>query len=245
MSSFIDLSGQTFGRFTVIERAKNVGRSDAHWLVRCSCGNVRVVRGASIRFGNSKSCGCLKIEITRLRSKTHGKSGTPEYKSWSGAIGRCHNPKNQAYKTYGALGIRVCLRWRGRRGFSNFLSDMGPRPSPNHSLDRKKFRLGYTPTNCRWATRQEQSDNRKNVTLVTHEGVTLSVYAWSLRLGMFPYVAYQRIRRGLTPAQALEFESSDVHRHTKSHRMEILLAERGRLTRRITEIDKIIENLTE
>lgn len=91
----------------------------------------------------------------------HGMSTSPEYNIWRHIIRRCYSPTATAYPRYGAKGVRVCDKWRA--GFVNFYNDMGPRPSPKHSIDRIENSKGYEPGNCRWATRKEQSINRSNV----------------------------------------------------------------------------------
>lgn len=87
---------------------------------------------------------------------------TPEYTAWAAMIRRCTNPKQDNYRYYGGRGITVCSRWR--RSFSAFLADMGRKPSPNHSIDRRENEGNYEPDNCRWATRSEQRRNRRQVT---------------------------------------------------------------------------------
>jgi len=94
----------------------------------------------------------------RFSGFVHGMFGTPEYWSWGGMIQRCHNPSNPAFHNYGGRGIKVCKRWRK---FENFYADMGPRPSPNHTLDRINNNHGYNPKNCRWATWLQQASNRR------------------------------------------------------------------------------------
>ena len=90
---------------------------------------------------------------------------TAEWQSWSGMLTRCSNPKQASYKDYGGRGITVCARWRcgdgERTGFECFLADMGPKPSPAHTLDRRQNDGNYEPGNCRWATRSEQMLNRR------------------------------------------------------------------------------------
>src|SRR5262245_50975043 len=132
---------------------------------------------------------------------SHGRR-TPEYKSWDLMKSRCYNPHDRSYARYGGRGITVCKRWR--YSFANFLADMGPRPSPRHSLDRFPDQNGnYEPGNCRWATRKQQANNRHGNRLLTHEGLTLTTSQWSERLGMPRYLLYLRFRLGWSVAAAL------------------------------------------
>jgi hypothetical protein len=95
------------------------------------------------------------------RNKKHGLSGTPEHRNWRNMIDRCGNPKCKYYPRYGGRGIKVCERWLGPDGFANFYADMGPKPSPAHSIDRVNNDAGYEPGNCKWATKAEQARNRR------------------------------------------------------------------------------------
>jgi hypothetical protein len=167
-SSILNLTGQKFFRLTVISRAPNVGRRTA-WLCRCSCkdNNTVVVHASSLRSGNTRSCGCLQRETAaqRCAERTvhgHAKRGarTREWRSWSGMHDRCGNPDNIDWENYGGRGIKVCKRWQGRKGFQNFLEDMGRRPL-GKSLDRKNNEGDYKPSNCRWASPREQAQNRR------------------------------------------------------------------------------------
>lgn len=124
----------------------------------------------------------------------HGKSGTPEYGIWCGMINRCHCPTRSAYAKYGARGIYVCDRWRN--SFEAFLADMGPRPSPSHSIERKDNDGPYAPGNCVWGTRRQQSRNTRSNIWLTHGGKTMLAVDWAKEIGITHQAIYQRIKWG-------------------------------------------------
>lgn len=117
-------------------------------------------------------------------------------------ISRCYNEKHHHYANYGGRGITVCQRWRD--SFAAFLADVGPRPSPQHSLDRYPDNNGnYEPGNVRWATRSEQQRNRRVNHLLTFQGKTQCVIAWAEELGINPVTIIARLRAGRTIEEAL------------------------------------------
>lgn len=160
--------GNRYGMLVVLSESdpgflKN-GHTYRQVLAVCDCGNEKIIALSNLRAGHIKSCGCQRRRISRLRATTHGDKPTngcsTEYRSWTGAKGRCYNKNNRKYESYGGRGIYVCDRWLN--SFENFLEDMGRKPSPNHSLDRKDNDGPYSPDNCRWADSKTQGRNKRN-----------------------------------------------------------------------------------
>lgn len=133
-------------------------------------------------------------DLTTDKRVKHGRYGTPEYVCWRAMLSRCENTKHKSFNDYGGRGIVVCARWHE---FSNFYSDMGPRPSPAHSLDRYPNQAGnYEPGNCRWATPQQQNLNMKRTVFVAPDGIEIPLVELAQSLGISPRTIRARLARG-------------------------------------------------
>lgn len=186
----IDLTGQRFGKWQVLDRSHKDARGSIFWSVRCDCGTEKTVTTGALRNGTSKSCGCL----CRENNTTHGLTESGAYSSWCAMKQRCLNPNDSGYAGYGGIGILICDRWID--SFENFLEDMGERPE-GMSLDRYPDNAGnYEPSNCRWATPAQQSRNFRRTRFLTVNGVTKPLVDWATE-ELTPYMLLHRYKSGL------------------------------------------------
>lgn len=210
MARRLELSGQRFGRLTVESFAGIGAGSKTLWNCVCDCGQKRVLAGAALRFGNTRSCGCLWLDVVSKVKHGHAAKGTlsPTYRTWASMVARCTIPGSEGYAKYGARGVRVCNRWRD---FENFLADMGERPKDT-SIDRIDGSRGYDPDNCRWANIRTQTENRSSTRWVRlgAERVTIPELA---ELGGISYTcAYQRLQRGWSPEKVVSVAPRSVRK---------------------------------
>lgn len=213
-SRIIDLTGQRFGRLVAIEHAGRVvnknGFRTTLWKCKCDCGKESVVRYPLLVSGNTRSCGCLEREnkerIMKLAQQVNRKSVSedfagklenhPLYKTWKSMLMRCNNPNVRGYKHYGGRGIKVCDRWSGDLGFENFVNDMGERPDGT-TLDRIDVNGNYEPSNCRWATTEQQMNNRTDNSRIILNGESITCAQLCKKYGFYyTWVAHQ-LRAGI------------------------------------------------
>lgn len=198
--NIIDISGQRFGRLTVLSYA---GKNK--WECRCDCGATTTAQSCHLRQQRKKSCGCLARETTIARNKSNANpdkdTQTPEYNAWSQMKARCYNVKNKKFHLYGGRGITVCEAWRD--SFKTFLSDVGRRPSRLHSLERLDNSRGYSPENVAWKTDHDQTRNTRRNIVLKHDGKVMVLRDWALASGINYYTLRHRINAGWPLAKAL------------------------------------------
>lgn len=191
-----DRTSKKYNRLTVLRLHGRNKHGHPLWECKCDCGTTTIVSGCS--FNKTKSCGCLLAERRHFSTVTHGyaRKGkkSPEYTTWVAIRQRCSNPSVQYYCNYGGRGIKVCERWIN--SFENFLADMGNRPTKNHSIERINNDGNYEPSNCKWGTPKEQSNNNRNTCLITRNGITKSIAQWAEEFGVIYSTFYSRVKSG-------------------------------------------------
>lgn len=189
MLEFEDLKGKQFSRLRVLYY-----EGLRKWVCQCSCGKMRVVSAGHLKSGNTKSCGCLQKDTNIARLTKHGgaaQGSRSEYQIWKGIRKRIYNSRAASYSRYGGRGISICERWED--SFENFLADMGARPSPQHSVDRRDNDGDYCPENCYWATASQQNRNTGRKLILTYKGESKPLAEWAESIGMRYRQLYRRI----------------------------------------------------
>ena len=198
-----DISGLKFGLWIVAEHV-----SGPKWICECACGIRSVVWSTNLISGKSTSCGCDRPQKMRAKISTHGMSGSDIFDVWNGMIQRCYNPKNPSFKSYGARGIKVCDSWRA--SIHQFDADVGPRPTPRHTVDRINNDGNYEPANCHWATITEQANNRRTNRRVSVGGENMTLAQASRKMQVNHSTVRARLRRGWTIERALQLALREV-----------------------------------
>lgn len=192
--------GKRFGLLVVIKKSES-RRGDRIVEALCDCGNTTKANINNMRNGHTQSCGCLKLKPTHV---THGHTRKGKfnrtYSIYRDMRTRCENPNYKEFHLYGGRGITVCERWKS--GYENFLADMGERPD-GLTLERVDVNKGYSPENCKWATKIEQANNKRNSAFLTLNGETMTVAQWATKLKMNASTLYYRRSKGYTAENIL------------------------------------------
>jgi len=187
-------AGDKHGRLTIIKIQDRDG-TDRKCLCVCECGTEKLFRIGSLRRGTTQSCGCLQRELLSRRVLRHGhaRDKTPEYRTWWHMRTRCNNKNRADFKFYGGRGITICERWQR---FELFLADMGNKPTSLHTIERINNDAGYMPGNCKWATRAEQSQNKRGNIRVMYENEEVCLSEAARRSSISLNTLSKRINRG-------------------------------------------------
>lgn len=215
----IDITGQRFSRLVargpVERRYPPCGTSYVLWYCDCDCNGHTLTTSGKLRYGYTTSCGCYSAEQMAEGLRKHGharpnKGFSPEYTIWASMVDRCRPANAQNYKDYAGRGITVCERWA--KDFLAFYADMGPRPSPKHSIDRINNDGNYEPDNCRWATPIEQGNNKRTNVIIEAFGRKQTLAQWAREAGVPTSALWTRLRRRPTAEEAIKFVSKRPRR---------------------------------
>lgn len=191
-----DLTGQTFGKLTVLRRSDNSTGGRVRWLCQCECGNTTVVTRDKLTRRSTVSCGCW-------RNRRNGESKTRLYRIWYGMHDRCENPKYDHFDRYGGRGIIVCSEWADFDAFKTWALSNGY--ADDLSIDRIDGDGNYEPGNCRFATQREQMRNVSSNHIVKYQGRNYSCAEFAEFLNVKPHTVYQQLNKlGWSPEKIAE-----------------------------------------
>jgi hypothetical protein len=211
MTKLIDVVGQKFGRYLVIAKSNKRTKANKQMVFcKCDCGTEREVVVNNLRSGLTTSCGCWKDEKTGARMKKHGFSKNNMYYRYRAMIRRCYDPLHKEFHNYGGRGIKVCDRWLN--SVENYMEDMGEAPFYMASIDRIDNDGDYFKENCHWATKKEQSINRRTTKMIEFNGESLCLADWARKLGFDKQVVQKRLKRGWTVEEAIKSPKGTIIR---------------------------------
>jgi len=190
-----DITGQKFGKLTAIKPIRSSKLGKSIWLFDCDCGNQKEVFAVNVRNGHTKSCGCIRK--IHPNGTIHGGVNTRIYNLFATMKARCNNVNSQAYKDYGGRGIKICDEWNTFVSFRRWALENGY--ADDLSIDRINNDGDYEPSNCRWATRKEQSRNTRRNIFVEIEGNIKSLSEWCEILKVNYLRAWKRKNKGKHP----------------------------------------------
>jgi hypothetical protein len=196
----MEMIGNKFGRLLVLSLNGQDKRGNRLFLCKCDCGCEATKAGWLLRRGDTTSCGCRKKTVLGENTRTHGARKTRAYSSWWNMKSRCERENSKFYNDYGGRGIKICERWND---FSNFLEDMG-QPKEGMTLERINNNGNYEPSNCRWADRKLQANNRRSSKYIEVDGVIKTLQQWANLYKINRSTITERIKAGWTAKAAVQ-----------------------------------------
>lgn len=213
MGKFIDLTGERFGRLTVVRRGKTVKRPNSrgtltYWVCKCDCGNRKEILAYDLRKGVTTSCGCYQRQRSKEANATHGATESRLYNTWSHMKGRCLNPNDGSFGRYGGDGVSVCTEWLNSfETFRDWAMANGYRD--DLTIDRIDGTKGYEPSNCRLATTEVQNNNKKNNIIVEYNGESMTLGQLSKAVSVDYCKLWRCIKSGMDVDAAIRFARGD------------------------------------
>lgn len=197
----VNMLGRRYGNLRAISLVGPNNSRGMIWRFECDCGVRFNADGSEVRRGNKRQCPeCAKRSMVKSKT-THGMSGTDEYRIWRAIKSRCLNPNSDAYNYYGGRGIGMFPAWANC--FMTFFNDMGSRPTKMHTVERINNGGDYEPSNCVWATRKQQANNKRNNKILTINGRQKTLAQWADLTGINESAIRARIRRGDSGARLI------------------------------------------
>ena len=197
-----DLTGQKFGKLTVIKRVENSKWNETRWLCKCECGNEAIVNYGKLAYKHTTSCGCYARELFVNNVSKHNLRKTRLYNIWAGMKQRCFNKNSKAYNRYGGRGITICNEWKN--DFKKFYEwSMKNGYKDNLTIDRINNDGNYEPKNCRWADNKTQSNNRNNNVILEYNNEKHNIKEWCKIMNVTESALKHRLERGWDLEKAL------------------------------------------
>lgn len=208
MMKTIDLTGMKFNNLTVIEQAETkilpCGQHKTMWKCKCKCGKETIVSSHALRNNGILSCRECGIKRSAETRKKLDNKNIRLYHIWNNMRQRCNNPKHNYFKNYGGRGITICDEWSGEKGFENFYKwSMENGYSDELTIDRIDNDNGYSPQNCRWATRKEQANNTRKNKIIEFNGEEKTLSQWADFYGLSQDLLGERLLRGKTMEESI------------------------------------------
>lgn len=202
-----DLTNKRFGKLKVIMLDKERAKRKSYWICECECGNVKSIRGDTLKV--IKSCGCVKKEQDLINlgiTYNHGMTYHPVFSIWNAMMERCYNKNQRSYKDYGGRGIEVCEEWHDAKKFCDWADKSGFKKG--YSIERVNVNGNYEPSNCEWIPKGEQTWNTRKTVYVEIDGKNIPLAKTARKLGLKPCLVWHRWNSGVREYDKLFFKGN-------------------------------------